>query len=411
MRNKKCFGIPVIVAAVIFLSAGFSFAAEPQSSAADKNDNKADSWKGSLVLGVELTKESNIYNLTSKAADDLDINAPNDVASGRFKNMESVDDLIFSPSIFAIFKTPGDSDIEIRPRLTYHMFTDNSEKSHPVFDIKVKKGFSGDKFLALETEYMTNVFKKNYLADAVDQNANNNISSSEKIYKGAYYTDTLVDIIYGQNLWKTMKTDGIGPIFEKISADVLLGVEYKEYDAPFAARSEDVLKIGAGVKFDFKGNISVRGAYLREQATTPVKAEIMILDETILGVDLNGVGGIAQTKAKTMQNIDRAHNDNTFSLKVDVEFPSNWNWFVKLKHSTQTYTSKEKYDFTHKDREDTLDSFGLGVEKEIIKDLRLAVEWTKISEDADRKGVQLIDPADEKAYKNTVYAVSLLYKI
>jgi len=86
-------------------------------------------WKGEAATGFAY--DTNVYKLSSTQSTRLDARKSSDKISGRFKDMDSVDDFIFTPRVKASLKGPGllGRDIVFRPSIAYSIYASNSEKN------------------------------------------------------------------------------------------------------------------------------------------------------------------------------------------------------------------------------------------------------------------------------------------
>src|SRR3990170_5132604 len=198
-------------------------------------------WKGEAEAG--LAYDTNVYSLSSTQKARLKEDRASDQTSGRFNDMESVEDLILTPRFKAAGKTIGlgGRGFEVKPSILYELYAENTKKNHFELGLGLKHELWAEDWLAIEFGYAPDVYKKNYLSDAVDV-TNDGVSSSERVYSPATYNDVKVDLVYGRRLWKRGKGPRASGGVERVDGEVLAGIQKSEYDSPFGNRSEDSIR-------------------------------------------------------------------------------------------------------------------------------------------------------------------------
>ncbi len=365
------------------------------------------SWK--VSADAELQYNTNVFKLSDNQIDDLDRNSNASQASGRFNDMESAGDFILTPGVKATLKTKAFSGktLTITPSAKYNLYFENSEKNHVELAIGARQNLGSNNSVALKGKYTPELFKKNYLTSTT--NPSGPVLPSEKRYSPASYDAYAAEASYRHRLWKGSKTIGSNDL-EKVTGEVLLGLQKKDYSTGFDSRDEDNVYIGAGIDLDFSRDYSLAFTYRYKVVDTENGAELLIRDEATFGVDLNADADATDLAVETRQKVDRSHTDHTFGVKVGGVLNPEWDWHASYDIRFQHYDSTETFDITRKDRDDTRHRLGVGAEGEIYPNLDLALDWKYVTEEAGRDALKAIDPAESKSYDIMVFAAALTYK-
>lgn len=330
--------------AILMLSTNLS-AQEPARRSAESAKKKAlkiEPW-------VSLTSEfdNNLFLLSPARRQDL---AGSDGAdpSGRFKNMNSVSDLMVESSAGIHFLSRGWSgrELTIAPEIRYERFMKNSERSNLTAALGFTQLFRRNSRLRGRITYNPEYFAKNYLSDAVDANGNGTISSGERRYSAGKYSDLDIDLDFRFRLRKAPKRGGSG-----IHAAASLGYYSRSYEAPFAGRNLSGPRAGLEVGFD-RSRSGLDLSYVVDALSAEPGTEILILDEPVYSRDLNGNGRSTDLNARTAQQVDRSRNEHrgTVSLKLEPKGAA----AVRLgfEHRLRIFSSDLPFDVAHRGRRD-----------------------------------------------------------
>ena len=363
-------------------------------------------WKFQTLGDAELSYETNVFNLSSDQIDRLEAGRPEDEISGRYDDMDSVDDAILTPRLRLEMNGPGlfSRDIQIRPGILYHFYSLNEKKSHLELGLDLEQEVGAHETLGLEISYAPDVFKKNYLSDATDLTGS--VSASERVYEPATYDDAVIDLTYRRRLRKNPSPSAI----ESVYGEVLLGYQNKEYEDPFENRSEDSIRLGAGLDTEFN-KITLAVSYLFEYVETPGENEVLILDEADFNVDFNSDGDALDTNIRAEQKVDRSRLDHTIAVKASAKLNKDWTGEAKYDLRLQDYKSAEPFDAAYRDREDIRHRIGLGVEREFGRRWSVGLGFVWAHEEADKGDLPNIDPEEPKSYDNITVSAGVSYRL
>jgi len=388
--------------------------------------NKIGGWKVKSEASMGFSYDTNVFKLTSQQSDRFDKDksvvpdplslnrdqkrAASDQTSGRFNKMDSIDDFIFTPRVKATLSRPGimGKKLFVSPSIEYNKYVQNQEKSYFDFGLNIKQNVGKHGNIGLEFGYAPNIFRKNFLSDAVDTKnptgTINKISSNEKIFSPAHHDDTTAVLSYGRRLWKNHHKHGKILSPEALSAKVLVGYENRNFDDPFTNRTEDNVLAGLDLGLALRKNTHLTLSYLFKGISTNVDTEVLIRDEPSFGVDLNGDGDALDLRIRTEQNVDRSRDQHTVGLKVSTRLRKGWYAHAKYEARFTSFNSNQPFDVSRLDRNDTRQKVALGLKGEIARRWFLALGWVNEHNHANRSGITVIDKAEVKSYDINVYS-------
>jgi len=387
--------------------------------------NKIGGWKVKTEASMGFSYDTNVFKLTSQQSDRFDKDksvVPNpvgnpdqkravaDQTSGRFNKMDSIDDFIFTPRVKATFSRSGimGRKLSITPSIEYNKYVQVQEKSYFDFGLGIKQKVGKHSHVGLNFGYAPNIFRKNFLSDAVDTKnppgTINKISSNEKIFSPAHHDDTTAVLSYGRRLWKNHRKQGRGLFPDALSAKVLVGYENRNFDDPFTNRTEDNFLAGLDLGLALHKHTNLTLSYLFKGISTNVDTEVLIRNETNFGVDLNGDGDAMDLRIRTEQNVDRSRDQHTVGIKVSTRLRKGWYAHAKYEARFTSFNSQQPFDVSRLNRNDTRQKAALGLKGEIARRWFLALGWVNEHNHANRSGITVIDKAEVKSYDINVYS-------
>ncbi len=371
-------------------------------------------WKWGADFDLGVSYNSNIYKLSAAQKARRDANSTSSQTSGRFADMESTDDFINVPEVEFSLKGAGlgGMNLQFKPRVAYNVYAQNQEKNFLELGLEIKQDVSKHGAFSLDFGYAPDVFKKDYLSEAIDTSGDGIITADERVYSKATYNDKSIVASYRHRLWKRPKGTAGSSELKKVYGKVFAGFDKRDYDGSFdSTRSTDDLLAGAGVNMEFGGGAELAFKYTFENITADVASEVMILDEPSFGVDFNSDSDILDTNARTVQNVDRSHNDHTLGLKGRINLSPGWYAEVTYDLRFRFYKSEETFDVTRVDRTDVRHKIGVGVKGDLSKDWSLGVGWQWTHNEAARDGLAAINQADTKSYDRHVVSAVISYSL
>ncbi len=370
-------------------------------------------WKVKADAAMGFSYDTNVFKLSSQQIVRKDQNFPKDQKSGRFKDMDSVDDFIFSPHVSATLRHAGimGRKVFITPSITYNRYVQDQEKSYFDFGLGIKQKLGRHSHVGLDVSYAPNIFRKNFLSGVLDKNGDGIISTTkgndEKFFSPAHHDDTTVVLSYGRRLWKNhgKHREVLSP--DALSAKVLVGYENRNFDDPFTNRTEDSFLAGLDVGLALHRHTDLTLSYRFKGISTNVAPELLIRNEPDFGVDLNGNGKTTDLRVATTQNVDRSRDQHTVGLKVSTRLRKGWYGHVKYEARFTSFNSNQPFDVIRVNRNDTRQKVGLGLKGEIARRWYLALGWTNLHNHANRSGLSITDKAEVKSYDINIYSAVL----
>jgi hypothetical protein len=370
-------------------------------------------WSFDGRLEGEVRYDSNIWLLNDSQESRLEDDLASDQASGRFDDMETVDDFILRPEVRAGLKGPSPlgRKVDLWAGLAWEQYLQNSARSHLEAGLGLGQSVGSRGRLEVRFGFVPGYFKKNYLADGVDANGNGNISSSERVYEPGDYREWEATIGYRHDLVERGPQDAFG-----MDARVLLGFRDRSFDSPFSVRDEEALWIRLGLGFEhlLRGAAKSKGTRVRwgvyyeyKTVDDPADPEVVLLDEAAFGVDFSGDGDSTDPNARVVTPVDRSRVEHAVGLGVEVEVTSSLDAGIAYEHVIKDFSSDEALDVSHTDREDTRDEVTLYVRADLGKswDGRLSYGWRE--QETDRPDSPSTDTTD---YTRHVFALSVIYR-
>ncbi len=358
-------------------------------------------WESSWRAALELGFNTNVFLLDRNARQRLEDDLPSDQISDRFDGMESVEDLTLTPSIGVTLKGPSPlgRTAELTVELEYEQYFQSTDRSHLRGRAGASQGLWKDGRLSLDLDFTPSYFNKNYLADATDFTGD--VSSSERRYEAGTYREWELAAKYRHQLveQETLTLDAIG-------GAALRG---RDYNSPFSGRDELGTMVWGELKAGGWKRVKCSLEFGMEFIDSPTRDEVVLLDETFYGLDLNGDGDAVDVKARSVQAVSRSRTATFAGLSVSVELSPQFTLRLGWKRTWKDYDSNEPFDESHRDRKDVNDEIAASLKIDIDKGWNAAIGYELTVQDTDR-------PSDPDAtgetvdYRRGIFTVSLNYK-
>ncbi len=348
---------------VILTTAGLAPVAQP--AAAQQGERP---WKPAARIQADVRYDDNPFLLSPSQKSKLETVSAGDLQSGRFRDMESVTDVIPVAVARAELAGPGLSGraLQIFAEAAYEANVQNGRRRHAELRLDVEQAFPKAGRLRLRADWRPSYFWKNYLSDAVDLNADGNISAGERIYRPGTSHELDLSLNVRRRL---VRSRAELPV--TVSGELEVGYFKRGYDAPFAGRDRHGPGVGAGIAVNVGPQWTVGLDYTYQSLHADVVREVQILDETAFGVDFNGTNGASDVDARAFELIDRSRTEH--NLKASVERALSGSVTVQLGYArrSRSSSSTQPYDVSDRGRRDTRNA----VEGEIVGRLARSLRW------------------------------------
>lgn len=335
-------------------------------------------WKQRWTLDGDLGYDSNVFKLSPSSKRKLDSGKASYETSGRFKDMESAGDLIFSP---AAKLEAGNKKLRLGFGADLRLYSFNPAASYLGLDFSARRRFSKRSSAVFRSELVPDRYQRNFLADATDMTGH--VGSSERVYKAASYSQWDNSLEYRYRFWKR-KNGRVG-----LTGGLLAGHTSRRYNSAFKGRNRDVLRGEASARFALLKGWKAGLAYGYKVSDSPVTREVLVLDEAAFGLDLNANADATETNIRTVQPVDRSFRAGTLSVGTSFSAGERTELSLSYKRMTRSYTSDQPLDPDHRDREDARSVFRAGLRHRVRKGLHFTAAYERVRQDTDRKS----DPA------------------
>jgi len=354
----------------------------PGSSENKESSNKGKDLELNLYAETGIEYIDNVYSLTESQKTNMETNNQEDIAGGRFKNMDSISDMILEPSIGLKFKSrsPFGGKYWLTSWIRYNYYMKNDKCSFPEGKIALKHSLLEDGELSLEGNFIHGFFKKNYLSGVNDKNGNGNISRDERIYSAAVYDEYEGIIAYDHRIIKNKDKKISG-----LNIQPFAGYGYRRYNSTFSNRDQTITLAGLGLNLEFISRIDLEMIYQYEGVSSPNNKELILFNENDAGLDINDD---AKTKSNTplITNIDRSSNRHTIEINPSIKLTKDCLFFAGYKKRDSKYTSDNQLDIEHYNQSAWRQQIKSGIKYSFSKAWSAEAEYSKTDNDDDEDG-------------------------
>jgi hypothetical protein len=360
---------------------------------AGKPAAKSERWRLSPALTTETEYDNNIYLLSPTKVGDVATPSASQITSGRYAGMKSASDVITTAQGALVIKGPGmgGRPLQITPALTYEFYAVNAERRNTTLQLSLAQELPRGSRAQVSARMTPSYFWRNYLADAVDANADGSIASAERLYQPGVYRETELAADYRLRLRKATKHSPVG-------AKVQLSAGYygRAYDAPFAVRDLSGPTAGATVLLDLTQRVGLDLGYDFGSFSASPGREIMLLDEPLFGRDFNGNGTTTDLNARANELADHSRRDHNLGSTLHLELPHRATLAVAYAYRLRQYTSTQPYDVANNGRRTSRNELGVEFGARVTQSVRLiaAVETSSQSLNRTSDVLGSLDAAD-----------------
>ena len=369
-----------------------------QNSSGKKPAKAQKSWKAAVKVDAKGHYDTNTFLLSDGQRTRLQAATPDDQISGRYKDMNSVHDYIFTPSVKFLAEGPGAGGrkLGLEAGLNYDMYFLNPRRRHFNIDLAAEQNTSRNGRARIKFEYTPSYFYRNYLADAT--NYTTSVLPSERVYKPDVYSQWDISVDYRHRL-----------VGGKAALLARGGYLQRRNQAPFVGHDRNAPHMGGGVDFGMTKWWRVDGNYDLALVDSPRVQEVTILNEPDFGVDFNNDGNTSDLSIRTVQFVDRRHREHLFraSTKLGIREKSYVEFGFERRH--RDFLSKEPFDVFHNGRTDNRDTFHVAFVSHLNDSLQFTTGYNYIFENSNRPN----DPGvvgEVNDYKRGVGFVGLSYR-
>jgi hypothetical protein len=342
--------------------------------------------------------DSNVFLLSDRQKTKLQTAGPAEQISGRFNDMNSVHDYIFTPSVKFLAEGPGfgGRKLGLQAGVNYDMYFLNPRRRHVNIEIAAEQSTSRNGRARVKFEYAPRYFYTNYLADAT--NYTSSVLPSERVYKPDVYSEWDLTVDYRYRL-----AGGRAGLLGRA------GYLQRRNQAPFIGHDRNEPHVGGGLDFGLTKWWRIDGNYDFALVDSPRVQEVMILNEPDFGVDFNNDGDATELNIRTVQFVDRRHHEQRFraDTKLGIREKSYFEFGYERRH--RNFSSKEPFDVFHNGRTDNRDTLQVAFTSHLNDRVQFTTGYSYALENSNRPN----DPGvvgEVNDYKRAGAFVSLSYR-
>jgi hypothetical protein len=342
-------------------------------------------WRPIVRLQTEVRYDNNPFLLDTARRQRLAAPSPADSLNGRFRDMSRVTDVIPIPSLQVGLEGPGlgGRTLGVAANVAYETNLHNAARRHAELQFRIDQSLPRGGGLRFTADWRPSYFHKNYLANAVNQDADSNISAAEKVYAPARSNETDLTLRYRHRLLKSTDRRPVG-----ITADLEAGYLARRYDAPFSGRSRNGPDAAGRLAVQLGPAWTLGVDYAVASLGGDPSMAVLILDENEFGVDFNGNGSVTDPNARAAVLVDysRVERQLGVTLQGDVRAAT---VAVGYRRRTRTFSSTQPYDVVNRARRDVLKELTATVDVRLAAGLHLDLGAQRGAQTTNRAG----DPA------------------
>ena len=362
-------------------------AEQPAPAAEAKKSKKASrpdaGWRVSPSFRVDAEYDNNVFLLAPNKKDNVAAPSGAEVTSGRYADMKNASDVLTTMAAGLAVKGPGlmGKPSLIAADVSYELYAQNTERSNVGLGLSLQQQTWAGGRLRLQGRLTPSYFARNYLTDAIDQDASGSITDNERVYTHGEYRESQLGADYRLLLVKSRRKHPFG-------AAVQLGGGYysRSYDTPLTGRdlqgpvgsAKLLLDLGRRVGLDVSYDYSSLGASRSNQ--------VLLLDEADFGQDFNANGAATDLDARVAAMVDRSRKEHSLGATLQVQPSKVLALIVGYEHRWRRYTSEEALDVANRGRQDGRHQFSGDVRLRMTKDLGVRIGGVHSSQNLNRSG-------------------------
>ena len=363
--------------------------------------SKSARWSADVESKAALQYDHNVFLLSSGQRAELGSPSSDVRISGRYESMESANDLLAIGNIGLQVSGPGvgGRTLEITPELSYELASRNELRREAAAALSIAQSFGGGRRIRLSAQAAPSHFSRNYLADAVDADANGSISPAERIYAKGEYGDYSI----GGDIRLPLSGKSRKRSLAVLSAG--LGYYARSYDAPFAVRDLTGPTAALGLEFAPRAPLGLEVTYELAVLSADAGRQVVLLDEAAYGVDFNGNGNATDLEARAVVDIDRSRLEQQLGGALAFDMGKRLSGLLGYEYRLRSFRSKLPYDEADAGRRDSRSGIRGSVKTRLAKHVSMLVGAKFLSQTTNRGlGSALGEEAD---YTNLLASVGL----
>lgn len=364
-------------------------------------------WRAGLRVTGAARASDNVFLLTDGGKERVSERPGADVASGRITDMKAASDVVLAAEARVSLSGPGlgGRNLALDADVGYDAYLRNSRRSHVVLGADVAQSLGHGRQLRVGASLRPSYFHKNYLTDAVDTNGDNLIDVGERLYTAGTSAELDVAVAYRHRIRKAAVAGQADA-----TAEVRVGYLDRRYDAPFAGRSRSGPALGMRLGLGVGPRWTLALKYAFAAVGSDVSTAVLLLDETVIGQDVNGSGSASDTSARAVVPVDVSRVEHEVSASLEGRVTPATTVQFGAARRVRRFGSDQALDIVHRDRRDARLALRVDVDVRLRPGVRLALGLRRAAQSTNRAG----DPAssgDVADYTRHVLSVGLRYRL
>jgi hypothetical protein len=344
-------------------------------------------WRGRAE--VESYYDSNVFNLSSNGEDRVDDQDSEDKENGRIRDMESVDDVVFIPRLALGAKIKNSlGSFSVVPSAAYRFHVENDAKDYPQLGLLLRQTLPHHSAVQLEADWEVDAFKKNYLKDTTV--TGEVVTDDQRIYERGKYDDLEFVLGYERRLWRRDHHDRTALWPSKLTGAIDASYSRRRFD-DFSNRDLDIF--GGRIRFTtaFDDWVDFDVGYRFKYYDARGRSEVVIIDESDVGIDLDGDGDALDDNVATVTDVDRTRYQHEVGLKLKAHVSKRVRLSVGYEYIFRDYQSDEPLDLSNNGREDDEHVVSGGLRWEFRKRWFAALEGEHSDRDPNKSAALVSD--------------------
>jgi hypothetical protein len=278
------------------------------------------------------------------------------IASGRYAGMADASDFVTSMRAALRAEGPGilGHQLTLGAEARYQYYQRNALRRNMFYDLRAAQALGHGAHIAARAELQPKFFFRNYLADAVDLNADGVIEPNERIYAAGTYSDQVFTGEFRQRLVKSTDDHPFGA-----QLTIQGGHKTRTYQQPFQVRGYSGPFAGVVGTLDFKRSVGLEGEYRRYSLSANPGTAVLLLNEPDFNRDFNGNGTITDLQVRSMQTVDFSRIEHDMHTRFRVRPTDASEATLSYGLRLRNFQSKQPYDVYNNTRHDRRDRLGL----------------------------------------------------
>ncbi len=339
-------GSSIVLALSVIAAPGVGQVQAPEPAPAARPDK---TWHAIGSLHATEWADNNVFLLSDTRISQLDTLTAPAPPTTRFADMQSASDFITAVRADVGTAGPGlfGRSLSLRFGAGYDFYARNDKRRHVALRFSIAQAFPHHGRLRLRGRLTPSYFFRNFLADAIDRNADGMIESNERIYAAGTYRDSRILLGYRQELVRARRSHPFGAAVE-----VEFGHIDRSYDAPLHYRSYNGPVVRAALALDFSRSVALDVGYTHASLNSRPDSAVLVLNEPDFNRDFNGDGTATDVRVRTVQLVDFSRTEQDVNVRLRVGRAEGIRVAAHYRHRWRSFPSTQPFDVYNNTRRD-----------------------------------------------------------